>query len=126
MIILFVGFHFAVQKLKTEVQAALGPQSEVGNIALSWNAVEVSNLRIRAPEGWPDEDTLRADKISIVPELRGLLDGDIHIARIEVQGAYLSVWRTSKGKLRLLPSLLEKPSDATHSDAEGASHQSGP
>ena len=113
IILALVSFRFAVQKLKSEVEAALGSTSSVDQIKVGWNAVELSGLRIRAPQGWPADDTLRASHVSIRPDLRSLLHGDIHIAAIQVDGAYLSVWRTHGGKVRLLPSLLEgkKPAD---------------
>ncbi|MBV8659066.1 MAG: DUF748 domain-containing protein [Burkholderiales bacterium] len=104
-----VGFHFAVAKLKSEVLTALGPDSEIGEINVGWHAIEVRNLRLHGPAGWPAEDALRADRVVIEPDLRSLFSGDIHVSNITVDGAYLSVWRTPAGKMRLLPSLLEKP-----------------
>jgi len=104
-----IGFHFAVAKLKSEVLAALGPESEIGEIQVGWHAIEVHKLRLHGPAGWPADDALRADRVVIVPDLRSLFSGDIHISSIDVDGAYLSVWRTPGGKMRLLPSLLEKP-----------------
>ena len=103
------GLHFAARKLQDSVVEALGPNSEVGAIHLRWNGVEIEGLRIKAIRGWPAPDELRATRILVAPDLRSLVSTQIRIRRIEIDGAYLSLLRTSAGKLRLLPSLLEKP-----------------
>ncbi|TFV87743.1 DUF748 domain-containing protein, partial [Oxalobacteraceae bacterium OM1] len=41
--------------------------------------------------------------------LFGLLSARVHVPSIRVEQAYVSVWRSRDGRLRLLPSLLEKP-----------------
>lgn len=103
------GLYFGSRTLKSQVEAALGPESEIGAIQLHWDRVEVSQLRLKAPAGWPAPDTLRAERIIIVPDLRGLLDARIRIARIRIEGGYVSALRTPDGKLRVVPSLLERP-----------------
>ena len=107
-----LGLHFAVRALKGQVEAALGPQSEVGQIVPGWSAVEVLKVRVPAPRGWPAPDSLRAERIVLVPDLRGLLSGRVRIARITVESGYLSLLRAREGKLRLLPGMLEKPAGA--------------
>ena len=101
------GLHYATRLLKDQIVAALGPDSEVGEIVLDWSSVEIRQLRIKGPEDWPAEDALRAARIVVRPELRDLISAKVRIRRIEVEDAYLSVLRTRKGSLRLLPSLLE-------------------
>ncbi len=103
------GLHYASRLLKTQVEAALGANSEVGEIRVGWSAIEVHRLRIRAPRGWPAAQTLNAQKITIVPDLRSLLAdrSKVRIHSITIEDAYLSVLRTRAGRLRLLPSLLE-------------------
>lgn len=103
------GIYFATQKLQSSVVEALGPNSEVGAIHLYWNAIEIEQLRIKAAHGWPAEDELRATRIRVEPDLRGLLSRQIFIRSIEIDGGYMSLLRTADGKLRVLPSLLEKP-----------------
>ncbi|MDE2585956.1 MAG: hypothetical protein KGN39_11240, partial [Betaproteobacteria bacterium] len=88
------GLYFGSRTLKSQVEAALGPESEIGAIQLHWDRVEVSQLRLKAPAGWPAPDTLRAERIIIVPDLRGLLDARIRIARIRIEGGYVSALRT--------------------------------
>ncbi len=104
-----VGLHFAAKALKDQVLLALGPESEVGDISVGWSAIEINQLKVRGPKGWPAEHTLRAERIVVVPDLRGLLSANIRIHRISVEQAYVSVLRSRDKKLRLLPSLLEKP-----------------
>ena len=113
------GLHIAAQALKGHVQQALGADSEVGEITVGWSAIEVHGVRIRAPQGWPTEDALRAERIIVRPDLAGLFSARLHVPRIVVEQAYVSVWRTRDGKLRLLPSLLEKKS--AQADAQGSS-----
>jgi hypothetical protein len=117
-----VGLHFATKALKTQVQQALGADSEVGDIMVGWSTIEVRGVRIHAPQGWPAADTLRAQRIVVTPDLRSLLSAKIHVSSITVDDAYVSVWRTREGKLRLLPSLLENRKPA----ASGASSSSAP
>lgn len=103
------GVYFAAQKLQSSIEQALGPNSEVGALQLHWNGVEIDRLRIKAAHGWPAEDELRATRIRIEPDLRGLLTEQILIRSIEIDGGYMSLLRTADGRLRMLPSLLEKP-----------------
>src|SRR3954471_22420881 len=74
-----VGLHYATKILKSQVEQALGPESEIGEIAAGWAAIEVRGVRIRAPKGWPAEDALRAQRIVIAPDLLGLVSGKIRI-----------------------------------------------
>lgn len=103
------GLHVAARMLKSQVQAALGPDSEVGDITLGWSAIVVTDLRIHAPRGWPAGDTLRAARITVEPDLRSLVTdrSTVRVRRIVVDDAYLSIMRTRNGRLRLLPSMLE-------------------
>ncbi|OGC02424.1 MAG: hypothetical protein A3G35_04875 [candidate division NC10 bacterium RIFCSPLOWO2_12_FULL_66_18] len=101
-----VGFQAAVGLLKGKVVEALGPDSEVKELRVRWSAVELDGLRIKARQGWPTADTLRADRVVIVPSLRSLLSGRIQVSSITVVRPYLSALRTRDGKLQVVPSLL--------------------
>ena len=110
------GLHLATRALKSQVEQALGPDSEVAEIIVNWTSIEARGVRIRAPKGWPAEDVLRAESIVVSPDLLGLFSARLHVPRIVVDNAYLSVLRSHDGKLRLLPGLLERPkapADAT-------------
>lgn len=113
------GLHFATKALKDQVLLALGPESEVGEIVLGWSAIEVHQVRVHAPKGWPTEDTLRATRIVVTPDLGALLSKQVKVNRITVEDAYLSILRTREGRLRLLPSMLEK-AGANEADSKSA------
>lgn len=104
-----VGFRLALGLLKGKVVEALGAGSEVTELRVGWSAVEVVGLRIKGSQGWPAQDTLRAERVVIVPSLRSLLSDQIRIASITVTKPYLSMLRTRDGRLRVVPSLLEGP-----------------
>jgi len=107
------GVHFAAKALKGQVEQALGPTSEVGGITVGWSTVQVHGLRIKGPKGWPAQDTLRARRILIVPDLRALLSAKVRLTRILVEDGYISVLRSRKGGLRLLPGLLRTADSKT-------------
>lgn len=119
----FAAFELGTRAQKGQVEQALGPYGEVGEIRVSLTGVEVIGIRIRAPENtdksgaWPAEDQLRAERILIVPALRDLLSANVVVRSIRVEGAYLSMLRAKDGRMRVLPSLLEKPVAA---DGQGA------
>ncbi len=113
VIALGVGWQMALSALKTQVQQAMGPDSEITSVHAGLGGVELRGVRLRAPTnsqvrtGWPNTDQLRAERISVTPDIRSLLSARIHIRRIRVEGAYLAMQRTRDGRLRVLPGLLE-------------------
>jgi hypothetical protein len=102
--------------LQRELVAALGENSEVGGVRLGWGEVVVERVRIRGPEGWPVEDALRAGRVFMSPDLRSLFGERFVIRKIVFENAYLSLLRERDGKLRLLPSLLERKPDPDRED----------
>lgn len=103
------GLHFAAKTLQDQVRQALGPESEVGEISLGWSTVEVRGVRVPGPKDWPAEDALWAERIVVTPDFKALFSNrQVRINRITVDNAYLSVFRTREGKLRLLPGMLEQ------------------
>ena len=110
-VLLAVGWRLAVRELHDQLQTALGPRSEVGEVVVGWQAVEVRHLRIRAarqgPTAWPAEDELRAERVVVVPDLRSLLSGTVRIRRVEIEDGYVSLLRTRDGRLKVLPALLD-------------------
>ncbi len=104
-----VGFRMAAGALKGKVAEALGPGSEIKALHVGWSGVVVEGLRIKGPQGWPAADTLRAERVRIVPSLRSLLSERIRLRSITVVKPYLSAWRTRDGRLRVVPSLLTEP-----------------
>lgn len=108
-------FQYGLHLLRDQVLAALGSRGEVGQIEVGLDAVVLHDLRIRAeregPAAWPAEDELRADRVVVVPQLRDLLSARVRIARITVEGGYLSMLRTRQGALQVLPALIGRPAD---------------
>ncbi|MFZ5542545.1 MAG: DUF748 domain-containing protein [Pseudomonadota bacterium] len=124
VLLLVVGYHFALQRLHGAVLQALGPRASVETLDLRWNRVEIRGLRIRADREarprWPAEDELRAERAQLVPDLRGLLRGQWRVGRVIVDKPYLSLYRSRDGKLHLLPALLDKPAPKQQAARERA------
>ncbi len=124
LIVAFAAFQFAIKSLKSQVEQALGPHGEVNEIRVTLTGVEITGIRIRAPESsgknaeWPAEDQLRAERILIVPALRDLLSAKVVLRNIRIEGAYVSMLRAKDGRMHVLPSLLEQPS-ATDEEKSG-------
>jgi len=103
-----VGLKLATDKLKTSIEAALGPNAEVASIEAGFSSIAITGIRIHADKGWPAEDELRAKRVVVKPDWNALMARDIRIAAIEIEDGYLSLLRRHDGKLVLLPSLLGK------------------
>jgi hypothetical protein len=103
-----LGYRLAASSLESRIVAALGPDAEVGAISLRLGHVEIVDLRVRAPEGWPTNETLSARRVVVVPELRTLLSNRVRIARVTIEDATLSALRTGDGRVRVLPRLVER------------------
>src|SRR5713101_963787 len=104
-----VGFRVAVGALKGKVVDALGPESEIRDIRVGWSSVDLAELRIKGPKGWPAADTLRAERVVVVPSLRSVLSRHIGVQSITIFRPYLSALRTKDGQLQVVPSLLAGP-----------------
>jgi uncharacterized protein involved in outer membrane biogenesis len=103
-----VGFRVALSVLKNKVAEALGPESEIADIHLGWSSVEVDGLRIEGSQGWPAADSFRAERIAIVPRVRGLFSGQFQVHSITIVRPYLSTLRTKDGQLQVVLSLLSE------------------
>lgn len=108
IILVLLGLRYSASILKGQVIGALGPEAEIQSIHLGWFSVEVDHLLIHAPSGWPAPETLRAERITILPDLRSLFSDKIRIYSITVDHPYLSMRRTADGSLEVLPSLLKR------------------
>lgn len=97
----------AARLIASQLVAALGPRAQVGKVETAWGAVRIQALRVTAPVGWPGEDELRVDQLTVEPDMASLFQGTLRIHRVSLDGAYLSLWRPREGGFRLLPSLLE-------------------
>lgn len=104
------GLRIASQQLHAALLEALGPRATVNELGIGWNGVVAHGLRIRSAGGtrWPAADELVAERVRVVPSLRSLFSSGWHIARVEVEGGYVSLHRSRDGKLHVLPALLER------------------
>lgn len=120
------ALRYASQRLESQIEAALGPDSQVGSIAVASGSVVVRDIKVRAPKGWPTPETLRADSIVLKPDLRALLSGDVRVASIIAERVYLAALRTREGKLVILPSILGDGSAADDATDEETRTKPGP
>lgn len=106
-----LGYYIALQLLHRQITATLGTTGGVERIEVSLDKVVITGLHVKASRpGWPAADELRAARVSVTPDLRSLLGGDIVIRRIQIDDAALVVWRTPAG-LKILPALLDPASN---------------
>ncbi|SDI49411.1 DUF748 domain-containing protein [Paraburkholderia phenazinium] len=101
------GLYFAQYEVKQRVIAALGPLGSAESIDVGFTSVRLTHVRLKGPPGWPAPDALRADQITIIPDVRDLLQKRVHIRSVVVNGFDLSVVRRADGTLNLLPNLKE-------------------
>ena len=101
--------HFAARSVKQSIEEALGPEGEAAEITVRLTSIELLDVRIAAPNGWPSDTALRAKRVVIVPELRHVISDTIQVTSIEVEDGYLSALRPPEGGgLRVLPSLAAR------------------
>ena len=113
LLAVFAAYQIAARVLKSEVLQAIGPQSEIAGVRLGFGTVEISGLRLKAPAGWPTDTALKAATVTIVPDLRELVSGEIYINRIIVEDGYIAAVRPPQGGgLQILPGVLGAPKAA--------------
>ncbi len=113
----FIAYRLALNELRAQVLSALGPASEIGEIDLSFRAIRITSLGIKAPPGWPAKYALHAGRVVLVPELSALLTGAVVISSIHVDHASLAVLRDRNGKIHVLPGLTERKAAAAGKSA---------
>ena len=106
----YIAYRVALGELRTRVVSALGAQSEIGDLHVSFKDIVITDLKINAPTGWPSRQTLSAMRVVISPDLGSLVSGTLRVNRITAERAYLAVLRDRNGKMRVLPNLTEKMS----------------
>lgn len=101
-----IGTRVAAGALKSKVVAVLGPTSEIKDIRVGWTSVIIEGLRIKGPSGWPTDDALQAERVTIVPSLLSLFSPRYRVRSITIDKPYLSVLQTEEGKIQILPGLV--------------------
>src|SRR5262245_53660274 len=98
-----VGMHFAARTLKDRIARVLGPESTVAEVRVQLASIEILDVEVPAPKGWPTRTALSAGRIVAVPELRQIFSDRIHIRRIDIEDAQIAVLRPQQGGLKVLP-----------------------
>jgi hypothetical protein len=114
------GYYLGVRLLQNRIAVALGPGAAIQEVRVNWFSLDILGVSIEAPKGWPTARTLRAERVTIIPNLRSLLTDQIHISSIVFEKPYLSVVRTSK-KWLMLPGLTQTEGGGKNTGA-GRSH----
>jgi hypothetical protein len=107
VVVVLGGLYFAQYEVKQRVIAALGPLGSAESIDVGFTSVRLTQVVLKAPPGWPAPYALRADQITVIPDVRELVQKRVHIRSIVVSGFDLSVVRQADGTLNLLPNLRE-------------------
>lgn len=123
VVLTLAGLYFAQREVKERVTAALGPLGSADSIDVGFTSVRLTNVRLKGPEGWPAPETLHADQIVLIPDVRDMLTHRVHIRSVVISGFDLSVVRTADGSINLLPNLRESLNhpDSADSGNTGAS-----
>ncbi|WNC90137.1 DUF748 domain-containing protein [Paraburkholderia sp. FT54] len=118
LIVVVVGaLQYVQREVKERVIAALGPLGSAQTIDVGLTSVHLTNVLLKAPPGWPAGDPLRADEITLTPDIRDLIARRMHIRNVVVRGFDIAVLRTKDGAIRLMPNLREA---VNRSDNEGS------
>ncbi|MFM0386337.1 DUF748 domain-containing protein [Paraburkholderia dipogonis] len=121
LLVVAVGaLQFAQREVKERVIAALGPLGSAGSIRVDLTSVHLTNVLLKAPPGWPAGDPLRADEITITPDIRDLLARRMHIRSVVVRGFDIAVLRTKDGAIRLMPNLRQTINGSNDDEASSA------
>ena len=103
--------------------AALGPLGSAESIDVGLTSVHLTNVLLKAPPGWPAGDPLRADEITLTPDIRDLIARRMHIRSVVVRGFDMAVLRAKDGTIGLLPNLRQSINNADNSASERRSNR---
>jgi hypothetical protein len=116
------GGFLVAQEMKSRVLETLGPLGSVEDIAVGYARITLSHVRLRGPQGWPTDDALRAERVTLNVDMRSLLSNRVHLRHVTIDGFYLSVARFADGSVRLLPNLRQSTREAQAGSSEAAAH----
>lgn len=124
VVVAFGALQYAQREVKARIVAALGPLGSAESIDVGLTSVHLSHVVLKAPPGWPAGDPLRADEITLTPDIHDLIAHRMHIRSVVIRGFDMAVLRSKEGSLNLLPNLRES---LNKSEAEqAASGTTGP
>jgi hypothetical protein len=121
LVIVAIGaLQFAQREVREHVIAALGPLGSAESIDVGLTSLHLNHVVIKSPPGWPAGDPLRADEITLTPDIRDLIARRMHIRSVVVRGFDMAVLRTKDGAIRLLPNLRQSLSRSGEQAGGGA------
>lgn len=109
LVVVLLGlWRTALYRLESGVRQALGPDADLRDLRIGWpGVVIIEGLRLKSPNGWPAKETLRAERVRIVPTLRSLLSDRMIVNEVKIDRGYLSILRNRDGQLKLVPSIFD-------------------
>jgi hypothetical protein len=115
------GLYALQHAVKSRVAETLAPIGSAGSIdvAFTLSSVELSDVHIKAPPGWPAADALYARRITVTPDLRAFLAHRVHIRDITVRDFTMNVLRRANGSIQILPNLREAMQSEAAAPASG-------
>ena len=121
VLLLLSAWHWALRSLEQQVLDALGPATTLEAVVIAWpGVVEIRDLRVAAPQGWPAPDAVQAQRVKIVPDLRSLWTDTLHVQSVNISGGYFAVLRNPQGKLQFLPGLIGRERVTAKREGRGA------
>ncbi|WP_321846299.1 DUF748 domain-containing protein [Paraburkholderia bannensis] len=121
--VLALGGLYALQReARARVEAVLAPIGTASQVHVAFwlTSVELIDVRLKPPPDWPSADMLRAQRITVTPDLRALLSHRVHIREIHVSGFVMTVLRRQNGSIQILPNLRREMEAASAADAASA------
>jgi hypothetical protein len=116
------GWLIVGYEMKARVIEALGPLGSAEDISVSWGQVSLAHVRLRGPQGWPADDALRAERVTLDIDMHSLLSLPLHVRSVAIDDFYLSVARFPTGEVDLLPNLKESAREAAASSSQAVQH----
>jgi hypothetical protein len=115
------GLYALQQAVKSRVAEALAPIGSAGRIdvAFTLSSVELTDVHINAPPGWPTADALQAGHITVTPDLHAFLAHRVHIRDVTVRDFTMNVLRSADGSIQILPNLREAMQNETVAPSSG-------
>ncbi|RQH02982.1 DUF748 domain-containing protein [Paraburkholderia dinghuensis] len=121
-----LGGLYAIQReIKQRVAEALAPIGSASRIDISFwlTSVELRDVHLKAPHGWPTTDSLRAGRITVTTDPRAFLQHRIHIRDVTVHDFVMVVVRNADGSIQILPNLRDAVASAAPAPvADTSSH----
>lgn len=99
----------AVEVLRSEIVAALGPGATIGSLDMGLRRLTLEELMLPGGEKWPADAALRTQRVTVTPNLITLLSPERRSAAVAVATPYVAMVRTRRGRLRVVPTLVDDP-----------------